>query len=167
MNTWGYFSFFFFLAKDTVSLAALRNPQFFNTDVPVTINLRFVLKKTLEVNSIFMNKTRLLVIPWHLSMKRSFSKKQDKCKDKYHWSLRLKIFKILNQALQFSDVASGIMHLISFPKRSYLTLFPSKLFSPVLSPPFHDWYHPFSSPFGNCHFLQLHIIVRASSVTYS
>lgn len=50
---------FFFFAKDTGSLAALRNPQFFNIDVPVTMSIWFVLQQTLEVSSIFMNTDSL------------------------------------------------------------------------------------------------------------
>jgi len=56
--------FLLFLAKDTVGLAALRNPQFFNIYVPVTVNIWFVFKQTLEVSSMFMDTNRLTVIPW-------------------------------------------------------------------------------------------------------
>lgn len=55
--------FWVFLAKDTGSLAALRNRQFFSIDVPVTMSIWFVLQQTLEVSSIFMNTNRLPVIP--------------------------------------------------------------------------------------------------------
>lgn len=43
--------------------------------------------------------------------------------------LKTKIFKILNQTVPFSDVSSGIMHLISFPNMRCLFI-SSKAFFP-------------------------------------
>lgn len=114
-----------------MGLAALRNTQVFSIYLPVTTSLRFVLKQALEVSILLQD--------------------MEQVEGRASLTFKTKSFNVYNQAVEFSEVSSQIMHFPRFPNMTYLApVFPSKLFSPDLSPPScvtaRNWYYLFPAP---------------------